>query len=584
MSFADLIQNPSFAAFRTRDNIGEQLRLVLSRYRADVDRWTELLDLSDAIFDGVITVKETPALLAQAFGLSERDGWRMARDLIAVELAPVRDIVDGLDAQINAWRDAQPKDDGTTKTYDDYAEETVGRIHVSLSLQHVSRLAGILKKYLRNERTKEQTAEFLGRPLVIGGLGMTPEQSAVLLQFVDEDKGKVTLADEVPATASHESTIPTEAATQNDVMDPRLHGDDISRNDDNLPEVAPSHELSTETPIAAKPRVGAGFTTPVHDDTAEIAAHAKAMTKARIAPLATDDKLDAAVNAAVAAAAPTLARAKVAKEKFADIARMAIKGVRDPHQTRAILERDLGVTGEPALDLIEAVMTGVASYNATPIANSESQAAKDAASEVRSSQSEVLDKRFAAVAGAMPKEAVEPVLPEARVSAARTVEEERAVQSAKVDPAKLAAAAESQKPEPARAMLTVGSVPPPQSGEVHMVTDVQFKPHLVGPVEELGTMTTADFRRLSSDAEEAGRKVRDALEALQATSYEDRIRGVQAWRQSPVAALYASMAAEALNNGVALAEVAARRRNKGEDSLTPAELTAIANVNAAIRF
>lgn len=170
------------------------------------------------------------------------------------------------------------------------------------------------------------------------------------------------------------------------------------------------------------------------------------------------------------------------------------------------------------------------------------------------------------------------------MSAARTVEEERAAQSAKVDPVKLAAAAESQKPEPARAMLTVGSVPPPQSGEVQMVTDVQFKPHLVGPVEELGTMTTADFRRLSSDAEEAGRKVRDALEALQATSYEDRIRGVQAWRQSPVSALYASMAAEALNNGVALAEVAARRRNKGEDSLTPAELTAIANVNAAIRF
>lgn len=575
MSFADLIQNPSFAAFRTRDNIGEQLRLVLSRYRADVDRWTELLDLSDAIFDGVITVKETPALLAQAFGLSERDGWRMARDLIAVELAPVRDVVEGLDVQINEWRDAHPKDNSATKTYDDYAEEAVGRIHLSLSLQHVSRLAGILKKYLRDERTKEQTVEFLGRPIVIGGLGMTPEQSAVLLQFVDEDKGKITLVDTLP-------DAPTEQKGEQPVQD------SVPAAEENLPEVAPSHELSTETPIAAKPpEAVAPVRLAARDDgkadAAEIAAHAKAMTKARIAPLATDEKLDAAVSAAVAAAATTLASTHVAKEKFADIARMAIKGVRDPHHTRAILERDLGVTGESALDLIEAVMTGIGAYNAS--AAGVERALPAAHADVSAGQvNDSLDKRFAAVAGTMPKETVEPVLPEARVSAARTVEEERAAQSAKVDPVKLAAAAESQKPEPARAMLTVGSVPPPQSGEVQMVTDVQFKPHLVGPVEELGTMTTADFRRLSSDAEEAGRKVRDALEALQATSYEDRIRGVQAWRQSPVSALYASMAAEALNNGVALAEVAARRRNKGEDSLTPAELTAIANVNAAIRF
>ena len=31
MPFRDLMNNPTFAAFRTRDDIGEQLRMVLSR-------------------------------------------------------------------------------------------------------------------------------------------------------------------------------------------------------------------------------------------------------------------------------------------------------------------------------------------------------------------------------------------------------------------------------------------------------------------------------------------------------------------------------------------------------------------------
>ncbi len=555
MAFRDLLNNPTFAAFRTRDDIGEQLRMVLSRYRADVERWTELLDLSDAIFDGVVQVTETPVLLAQAFGLSERDGWRMSRDLIAVELAPVRDVVDGLSAQIDAWRAAQPKDADGKKTYDDYAEDVLGRMHLSLSMQHVTRLASLIKKYLAVTHTPEQTLAQLERPIVIGGLGFTPDQSTALMKLVEDDKGKVTLVDgEIGrGVLNTPSNIPTI--------------------EQNVIEISPSHALANETPMAAKPPQK-------NDDTAEIAAHAKTMKKADIAPKIVDEKLDAAVNAAVTAATSTLQTARVAKEKFADIARLAIKGVRDPHQTRGIIERDLGVVGEPALDLIEAIMTGIGVYNANGVGETLAVAPPSAPSNANDN----LDKRFAAIAGEMPTTTVDAVMPNARVSAARTVEEERAEQSANVDPAKLAIAAESEKPEVAHAMLTVGSVPKPVDGEQAVVTDVQFKPHLVGPVEELGTMSPADFRRLSSDAKEAARKVQDVLHALETTSFEDRIRGVQAWRQSPMNTLYTLMTSEALNNGVALAEVASRRRNKGDESLTPAELAAVADINAAIRF
>ena len=533
-----------------------------------MERWTELLDLSDAIFDGVLTVKETPALLAQAFGLSDRDGWRMSRDLVAVELAPVRDVVPDLSTQIDTWRAAQPKDEDGKKTYDDYAEDVLGRMHLSLSMQHVTRLASLIKKYLAATHTPEQTLAQLERPIVIGGLGFTPDQSTALMKLVDEDKGKVTLVDEVPRDARDDNKN-IEGPSSSVI--PTLGGTPSA--EENIPIVSPSHALANETPMAAKPPQK-------NDDTAEIAAHAKTMKKADIAPKAVDEKLDAAVNAAVTAATSTLQTARVAKEKFADIARLAIKGVRDPHQTRGIIERDLGVVGEPALDLIEAIMTGIGVYNANGVGETLVVAPPSAPTNANDN----LDKRFAAIAGAMPTESVEPVMPNARVSAARTVEEERAEQSASVDPAKLAVAAASEKPEVAHAMLTVGSVPKATEGDQALVTDVQFKPHLVGPVEELGTMSPADFRRLSSDAKEAARKVQDVLQTLQTTSFEDRIRGVQAWRQSPVNTLYTAMTTEALQNGVALAEVATRRRSKGDESLTPAELAAVADINAAIRF
>ena len=106
----------------------------------------------------------------------------------------------------------------------------------------------------------------------------------------------------------------------------------------------------------------------------------------------------------------------------------------------------------------------------------------------------------------------------------------------------------------------------------------------MGPVDQLGSMLPADFRRLAPTPAEAAQKIEDILTALQTTSFEDRVKGVGAWRESPINQLYLAMANEALNAGITLTEVASKLRSKGGESLSPAEIRAIAALNNRIRF
>jgi hypothetical protein len=116
------------------------------------------------------------------------------------------------------------------------------------------------------------------------------------------------------------------------------------------------------------------------------------------------------------------------------------------------------------------------------------------------------------------------------------------------------------------------------------VVDIVSANRLAGPIEQLGKMTPAEFRRLASDPNEAAQKIDDLLSALQATSYEERVKGVLAWRESPMNQLYLQMTEEALAQGLALPEISSRRRAAGKDSLSPGEVKAMALLNAKMRF
>ena len=107
---------------------------------------------------------------------------------------------------------------------------------------------------------------------------------------------------------------------------------------------------------------------------------------------------------------------------------------------------------------------------------------------------------------------------------------------------------------------------------------------MIGPVEELGTMGIIEFRRLSSDPNEAIIKVLNTLDLLEETDYEDRIKGIVAWRKSPVNKLYVSLVQDALTNAMTVADAAAKKRNAGDESLSAAEIDAIVGLNRKLSF
>ncbi|NBS69716.1 hypothetical protein EBT31_12510, partial [bacterium] len=239
---------------------------------------------------------------------------------------------------------------------------------------------------------------------------------------------------------------------------------------------------------------------------------------------------------------------KIPTAAFADIVGKMLRGIRDQYQTRDILERDYKVKGEQLSLLMQALLQAQDAY----------RVAGDALKRVEDVRVEITDED------------------------AQTWEE----QEAKKAEEKFASLTkQSQKPAPAVVELTVGSVAPAQeNGVPKKVTDIVSGNKLMGPVEQLGTMTLADFRRLSTNPDEAVRKMEALLLSLQKTSYEDRVRGVLAWRKSPLATLYVTLMAESLNTGVAVAEIAARRRSQGQESLGPAEMQALARWNEKTRF
>ncbi len=579
---------PIVGKFLIDPSVLERLEGVQEKHGLPVDRAAEYLMLTRAVLDGELPLEHMPELIAEAFGVDADKAKRIACDVAGVRLLPLEKYFPGTAKQIEAWggkaSDYPSVEVGKEKiTADRFAGQLTEDLGLSLQPNHIKRLGFLIKGYYSGEKTREATLTFFSRGATIGGLGLGSEVAGPLMEEVDHRKEFVEFVDDPKLETFAEEETPSDS--------PINGGEETPVVEDTPPfmegqGVVETH-LATTTPVKPEIIIG-GVTAPRHDaDEKEIALHAKKAAKVGGEAPGVDAKLNEAVNVAVESAADILHARRVSKKKFADIAKLAIRGVREPLQTRGVLERDLGFAGDELDALVEAIDTGAAAYHGTtPPApmNGGAIGGVTAPRPSAPSETDVLDKRFAEVTKTLPKAPVEPVLPSARVSAARTKEDEVAAQAAKVDPGKLAAAAEASRPEPAKAQLTVGSVPPPAPGEQKVVTDVQFRPRLVGPVDELGTMGPADFRRLSSDPAEAVRKIEELLAALQATSYEDRIRGVQAWRSSPISGLYVAMAEEALRDGVALADIASRRRNKGEESLSPAEMKAIGSLNARIRF
>ena len=138
------------------------------------------------------------------------------------------------------------------------------------------------------------------------------------------------------------------------------------------------------------------------------------------------------------------------------------------------------------------------------------------------------------------------------------------------------------EPEPEPKPPVVSSNLQPSGGKVPM-TDVR-KVKITGPIDEIRYLDLLNFRRLSSDPQEALKKVAQKLKVLEGIDYGKMIEGIKAWRQSPVNRLYLKMFFRASNESVTLDEIIKDLKDRQEDYLTREELDTIIEFNRELIF
>lgn len=134
-----------------------------------------------------------------------------------------------------------------------------------------------------------------------------------------------------------------------------------------------------------------------------------------------------------------------------------------------------------------------------------------------------------------------------------------------------------------QAVLSAASVSHTQ-GVRPRLDDIRSAPRLVGPLEELETMSIVDFRRLSPDPVTAMAKIRDKVALLEDQGFEKKIAAVKAWRTSPISRLYLEISREALQTSMAIPLLLARRAEEGKEAMTEKEWHAVMTLNAELRF
>lgn len=528
MSLAVLLDHDETRNFLQDGDVYGALLGIAKKHELPQERVNEFLDLTDAVLDEQIPLAEIPELLREAFGLDDAKARMLAVDIVGIRILPLEAFFPGVTEQITAWGGDVTKFNGARMqkegvTADALAKIVTERAGISFSDLLMKRLAFLLEQRVNGQKTDESLRIFFGRSLTLGGMGLAKEQIDALMDAVtDAGTGVRILTDEEMAT----SILPPPSTAL---------------------EIPPSHDVAAEVPVIASPiqeerrdgyRIESGMT---NNEAPDIQSKKKAEKAKKLQDEAMKTALKDAVDQVLEKARPLLEEAKIPLAIFAEGAEKMLRGLRDRYQTRDILERDYKGKGAVIASLMHILEEAESVYKkAIHLPDFHEKETI----EEKKDESDLLEERFATLTKG------------------------------------------GEKPAQAVVELTAESIPPESSrdGGQKKVTDIVLGSRLMGPVEQLGTMTLADFRRLSTNPEEAVRKMDALLTALQKTSFEDRIRGILAWRKSPLAKLYLDLINESLNTGVSLAEITARRRAKGHESLGPGETQALAKWNEKTRF
>ena len=140
------------------------------------------------------------------------------------------------------------------------------------------------------------------------------------------------------------------------------------------------------------------------------------------------------------------------------------------------------------------------------------------------------------------------------------------------------------KPAPPKPKVRVSapSISKTPSGKPKM-EEIKFSKKLFGPVEELKEMKLEDFRRLSKDPKERAIKIKDKIDLLEEESFDKRMKGVAAWRESPVNRVYLNLIQDAFQTAKNIQTIISERETQGRQTLNWEEFQAILDINQKLK-
>lgn len=595
----DLTKIVQIRRWLSQPDVYDTFEEIAAKYKIPEERVEEFLDLTDAVLKGRIAIGKMPEMVEAAFGVDAEISKKLSADLAGHRFLPLTAFLPGVEGQMKKWGasvDDYPDFRVSSEMHvnEEVAKRILARHNVELAPELMRRFVFLIKGFLSGESTDKETITLITRNSNIGGLEMGKEAAEGLVTELkverDQMKGvkvKTVPILSLPADQAGERSEPKDLRGKSKEGASILSEENVESKDlrEKLskaipPPTAKPVELPKSIPPPPKPKKSLlPAVTATHALTKEV-------------PVISGKKIKSNVsnNKALKTALALFKRKGLDEKTFNEVVNGHVKGLRDPLRTEQLLKDKYNFSEKEVDELmliLEKARISSQGYKSEKkkrvVKKSRYEKNIDQTKIINTKEKAVLNKRHSALTRKISDKTIRPVAVNARVSAARTKEEELAIQDKKINPKRVIEAKQASRPRKAKAKLSKPSSAPVKK-DLPKVTDVTYKQRLVGPVQELGTLTLADFRRMSSDPTEAARKVLDKLHLLEGMAFEERMKGVKAWRNSPISVLYIAMAREALMGGTSIHEVATARRNSSKESLSPAEIQAIIKLNSAMKF
>lgn len=116
------------------------------------------------------------------------------------------------------------------------------------------------------------------------------------------------------------------------------------------------------------------------------------------------------------------------------------------------------------------------------------------------------------------------------------------------------------------------------------VDGVSLGKMLVGPVEELATMTLINFRRLGETPHRITAKIKEKINLLENDSYGKKLEGIDAWHRSEVNRFYRLLGQESMRQGRSIDDIINERMQENKPTLSIEEFNSVMELNKDLRY